>query len=143
VIAERLQTYPLQLPDLPARPVCAERPAQQADRLRWVKSGVFGNRYELRSAGRYVARLTISGFLHPAGHGEGIEGCWTVEPLERDSGKIVVRANDTFQEVGVFDMSFSSRGGILRTPDGQALILQSDYWKGLVPDCRISLTFII
>jgi len=27
-------------------------------------------------------------------------------------------------------MSFSSCGGILRTPDGQALVLQSNYWKG-------------
>jgi hypothetical protein len=98
--------------------------------LRWVKSGVFGNRYELQSDDRCLARLTVSGFFHPAGYGEGIGGCWEVEPLERDSGKIVVRANESFQEVGVFDMSLSSRGGILRTPDGQALVLESDYWKG-------------
>jgi hypothetical protein len=102
----------------------------EAEPLRWVKPSMFGSRYELRSASRCVARLTVGGFFHPTGHGEGIEGGWEVEPLERDSGKIVVRTNDTFREVGVFDMSFSSRGGILRTPDGQALVLQSDYWKG-------------
>ena len=130
MIAERFQTYPLPLPDFPAQPVPKERPAKLAERFRWVKSSLFGSRYELRSAGRWVATLTVSGFLHPSGHGEGVEGCWAVEPLERDSGKIVIRANDTFQEVGVFDMRFSSRGGILRTSDGQALVLQSDYWKG-------------
>jgi hypothetical protein len=91
---------------------------------------MFGSRYELRSAGRCLATLTVSGFFHPAGQGEGVEGSWAVDPLDRDSGTIVVRANDSLQEVGVFDMSLSSRGGILRTPGGQALVMQSNFWKG-------------
>lgn len=107
-----------------------EHPAQNAGGLRWVKPSMLGNRYELRSAGRCLATLTVSGFFHPAGHGKGADGGWAVEPLERDSGKIVVRSDDSYQEVGVFDMSLSNRGGILRTPDGQALVMQSDYWKG-------------
>ena|GEM_PF-1167437 len=130
MIAERLQTLPLPLPDFPAQPVLTERPAHEAGVLRWVKPSMFGNKYELRSTDRCVATLTVSGFFHPAGRGEGIEGGWTVEPLDRDSGTIVVRAEDSFQEVGVFDMRLSNRGGILRMPDGQALVLQSDYWKG-------------
>ncbi|MBF8297210.1 MAG: hypothetical protein HW389_3755 [Bacteroidetes bacterium] len=98
--------------------------------MRWVKPSMFGNEYELRSAGRCVARLTVSGFFHPAGHGEGIGGGWVVEPLERDSGKIVVRADKSFRDVGVFDMSLSDHAGILRTSEGHVLILNSDFWKG-------------
>jgi len=108
-----------------------DKPAESARHLRWIKPSIFGNRYELRSTDRCLATLTISGFFHPSGTSEATEGCWAVEPLERGSGKIVIRANDSFREVGVFDMSMSRGGGILRTTDGQALILQSDFWKGV------------
>lgn len=98
--------------------------------MRWVKPSMFGNEYELRLAGRCVATLTVSGFFHPAGHGEGVGGCWAVEPLQRDSGKIIVRADKSFRDVGVFDMSLSDHAGILRTSEGHVLILNSDFWKG-------------
>ncbi|MCX6134206.1 MAG: hypothetical protein NTU47_10385 [Ignavibacteriales bacterium] len=91
---------------------------------------MFGNDYELRSAGDCVATLTVSGFFHPAGHGKGIGGSWEMEPLARESGRIVVRADGSFREVGVFEMIFPDGGGILRTNEGQALVLRSDFWKG-------------
>ncbi|TSA16962.1 hypothetical protein D4R75_12725, partial [bacterium] len=91
---------------------------------------VFGNQYELRSADRCVATLSIGGFFRPTGQGDGIDGCWAFEPLDGGTRKIVVRADKSFRDVAVFDMSLSDHAGILRTSEGRVLILNSDFWKG-------------
>jgi hypothetical protein len=130
VTTERLLTYPLPLPELAVSPVLKQRPALSVDHLRWVKSCIFGQRYELRSSDRRLATLAIKGFFHPVGEGDGSEGNWVLEPLDRESGTIAVRSGDSFQEVGVFEMAFSGGGGILRTPDGQIFVLRADFWKG-------------
>jgi hypothetical protein len=130
VIAERIQTYPLQHPNATAEPVLRARPTLLAGDLRWVKPSIFGNQYELRSANRCVATLSIRGFFRPTGHGEGIGGCWAFGPLQPEAGTIAVRSDASYGEVGVFDIGHSSDGGMLRTSDGRALVLSSDFWKG-------------
>jgi hypothetical protein len=130
VTVERLLTYPLPLPELAAQPIPTPRPALSVGHLRWVKPRMFGNRYELRTPDGSLATLTIKGFFRPAGSGDGIAGSWILEPMVRESGTIVVRANDSFQEVGVFEMVFPGRGGILRTTNGQVFVLRANFWKG-------------
>jgi hypothetical protein len=99
--------------------------------LRWAKSGFLGSRYELQSADQCIATLSLRGFFQVTGFGAGFNGCWDFEPLGGGTGKIVVRADKSFRDVGVFDMSLSNHAGILRTSEGHVLILNSEFWKGL------------
>ncbi len=130
MISERIQVSPLLFSGIGEERAEHGGALRASAPLRWMKSGFFGNRYELQSANRCIATLSLRGFFQPAGYGAGFDGCWDIGPLNGGTGKIVVRSDDTLQEVGVFDMGLSSGGGILRTPDGQALVLQSDCWKG-------------
>lgn len=130
MIAARLQTYTLPLPDVQASAPVRDALIKRAWCMRWVKPSLFGNQYELWTDGHREATLTVNGFFHPVGCCEGIGGRWIVEPLRRDTGAIVVRSMDSYSEVGSFTMGLSAHGGILRTHDNQALILESDFWKG-------------
>jgi hypothetical protein len=98
--------------------------------MRWVKPSLFASQYELWSDEHRAATLTMNGFFHPAACAEGIGGRWIVEPMKRDTGTITVRSMESYAEVGSFVMGLSAHGGILRTLDHGALILESDFWKG-------------
>ncbi len=124
------RTYLLPLPDFAAKPDLKERSVSQVERLKWVKTAAFRNCYELRSRQLTHATLVIRGFFRPSGQAEGIDGSWEMEPLNRESGQIVIRSGESFQEAGIFDMTISSGGGILRTMDGQAFVFRSNFWKG-------------
>ena len=129
--APSLRTYLLPLPDLTAKSVLKERSAFQVEHLRWVKTTAFRNCFELRSADRTESKLTIRGFFRPSAHSEGAEGSWEVEPLNQETGQIVIRSARSFQEAGVFDMIIPSGGGILRTTGGEAFVFRSNFWKGV------------
>ena len=130
MIAARVQTYPLRLPDAPASQVYREVSPDVSGRMRWVKPNLFGNQYELWSNDHRTGTLAINGFFRPTGYCEGTSGRWIVEPMNTDTGIIVVRSSESFQEVGSFEMGLSAHGGILRTHDDQVLVLESDFWKG-------------
>lgn len=130
MLAESIQVSPLPFSGIAAQPVQRDFAARTSTALRWVKSGFFGSRYELLSGGRCIATLSLRGFSQPAGRGTGFDGCWAFEPLNGGTGKIVVRADRSFRDVGVIDMSLSDHAGILRTSEGHVLILNSDFWKG-------------
>jgi hypothetical protein len=123
-----MQAHPLRLLDLTAEPVARTRIIQDAGTLRWMKPGLFGRQYELRSSDRCLATLSIRGLFRPEATGEAGRESWIMEPLE--PGKIVVRARPSYHEAAVFDMSLSDHAGILRFEDGRTIMLSSNFWKG-------------
>jgi hypothetical protein len=130
MLAERTQVTPLPFPGIAEQPEGHEIAPCTSAPLRWVKSGLLGSRYELQRADECIATLSLRGFFRVTGYGEGFNGSWDIEPLDGRTGKIVVRAGKSFRDVGVFDMSLSNHAGILRTSEGQVLILNSEFWKG-------------
>jgi hypothetical protein len=123
-----MQAHPLRLLDLTADHVARAKVVQYSGALRWMKPGLFGRHYELRSSDRCLATLSIRGLFRPEAIGEAGRESWIIEPLE--PGKIVVRTRHSFKEAAVFDMSLSDHAGILRFEDGRTLMLSSNFWKG-------------
>jgi len=127
MIAERIEAYRLPHLDLISRQAHRSSPVSLSGEFSCVKTGVFDNRYVIRTGDRPIAALQLSGLFRPTVSATTDDGAWFFEPVERS---IVVRSQHPLRELATVDLSFSDHGGIVRLPDGRAYLFSSDFWKG-------------
>lgn len=92
-----------------------------------VTTGIFDGRYEIQSMNRCIGMLRLRGLFRPSVNASTDNGQWTFEP---SGHSVVVRSEESHQELATIDMSFSDHGGILRFRDGRAFVFTADFWKG-------------
>jgi hypothetical protein len=127
MIAERIEAPSLRLLDLASGQTCRSFSTRFEGELSCVKTGLFNSQYEIHAGDRCIGALRLSGLFRPTVNATTNDGAWFFEPGERS---VVVRSQHPLRDLATVDLSFSDHGGILRFPDGRALIFSSDFWKG-------------